>query len=66
MKNYPLYEHPDLTNLKQLITMQADHIPNQTAFEYLKKGDIRVRFIVRNCGNLKVNGRRNGRTNNRR
>lgn len=40
MKNYPLYEHPNFTDLKQLITMQADRIPNQTAFEYLKQGKI--------------------------
>lgn len=35
MKNYPLYDHPDITNLKQLVARQVNQIPESIAFQYI-------------------------------
>lgn len=40
MKNYSLYTHQDITNLKQLITNQAEKIPDKTAFQYLCRKEL--------------------------
>ncbi len=34
-KNYPLYEHPDFINLKQLVVENAICVPDKSAFQYL-------------------------------
>ncbi len=35
-KNYPLNVHPKITNLKQLIYMQAENKPYHPAFQYMR------------------------------
>lgn len=37
MHNYPLYTHPDIKDLKQLISIRAKNSPHETAFQYLDK-----------------------------
>ncbi len=37
MQNYPLYNHPPISNLKQLISFQSENNPQKTAFQYLDK-----------------------------
>lgn len=34
MRNYPLYKHPRITNFKQLIEMNAESAPTNSAFQY--------------------------------
>ena len=34
MKDYPLYKHPDITNFKQLIDINAENAPENIAFRY--------------------------------
>ena len=34
MRNYPLYNHPSITNFKQLIEMNAEAEPTNSAFRY--------------------------------
>lgn len=40
MKDYSLYEHPSITNFKQLIDMNADTLPTNSAFCYLSGKEI--------------------------
>lgn len=37
MRNYPFYEHPEMTNLRQLVAMRAEGTPESIAFQYLEK-----------------------------
>lgn len=37
MKNYALYEHPNITSLTQLVSIQGECIPNSIAFQYMSK-----------------------------
>lgn len=37
MYNYPLYDHPNITNLKKLVTLRAEKAPEQAAFQYFEK-----------------------------
>ncbi len=39
-KNYPLYEHQDFTNFRQLITEKSKSSPNHVAYQYLKHGKL--------------------------
>ncbi len=39
-KNYPLYEHPDFTNFRQLVTENATRSPDKSAFQYLVQKQI--------------------------
>ena len=34
---YPLYEHPEITNFGQLVSLMADNAPSDTAFQYMNK-----------------------------
>lgn len=37
MNNYPLYNHPNITNLKQLVTMRSKDSSDRIAFQYQDK-----------------------------
>jgi len=37
MHNYPLYTHPNIKSLKQLVSMRAENTPHKAAFQYLDK-----------------------------
>lgn len=40
MRNYPLYDHPHITDLKQLVALRAEKTPERTAFQYIEKKEI--------------------------
>ena len=40
MRPYPLYEHPEITNFGQLISLRANTAPNNVAFQYMNKKHI--------------------------
>lgn len=40
MQNYPLYDHPNITNFKQLISIHAEKRPDGIAFQYIEKKHI--------------------------
>ena len=37
MRNYPLYEHPQITNFRELVELRAKESPNGIAFQYLER-----------------------------
>lgn len=40
MKNYPLYDHPSLTNFRQLVDWNAERYSDQIAFQYRNGGQL--------------------------
>lgn len=56
-KNYPLYQHQDFTNFRQLITEKSKSSPDGIAFQYLnheKRESITYRHFYQDVSALRL------------